>query len=70
MSSRRHFNICFKLHAQVARIILASERQGTNIQTSRNFAKTLFVNVKKILFICSILICDRAQAAQSCKGQF
>jgi hypothetical protein len=42
----------------VVRIILASEGQGTNLQTSRNFGKTLFCKGKKILFICSILICD------------
>jgi hypothetical protein len=30
---------------------VASERQGTNIQTSRNFGKTLFVKVKIYCFI-------------------
>jgi hypothetical protein len=52
--------------AQMAGIILASERQGTNIQTSRNFGKTLFVKVK-YCFVCSILICDRVLRSKQCE---
>jgi hypothetical protein len=43
----------------MAGIILASERQETNIKTSRNYGKTFICKGKNILFIFSILICDR-----------